>query len=80
MNALDVISEKIQERYDTNPQIRINVSLIRPNIRLKNEPVIIKGVFPHFFMIEDQNGGANKTLSLQYSDVLIGSIEILDLE
>lgn len=31
-------------------------------------------------MIEDQNGGANKTHSLQYSDVLIGSIEILDLE
>lgn len=80
MNALDVIREKIQERYDTNPQIRINVSLTRPNIRLKNEPVTIKGVYPHIFMIEDQNGGANKTHSLQYSDVLIGSIEILDLE
>lgn len=79
MNSLDEIRVKIQKLYQINPKIRINVTLTRPKIDLKNEQVTITGVYPHIFQIEDKTGGITKNYTLQYSDILIGHIEILNL-
>lgn len=78
MNSLEAIRDKIQKLYHTDPHIRINVTLTRSRIELKDEPVTIKGVYRHIFQIEEQSSGAPKTHTLQYSDILIGHIEILD--
>lgn len=80
MNSLDLIREKIQKMYETNPQILINVKLSRPKVNLKNEAVTIKGVYPHFFIIEEQSDGLAKEHTLQYSDILIGCVEIQNLD
>lgn len=78
MSSIEAIKAKIQNLYETNPQININVTLSRPKINLKNEPVTIKGVYPHIFRIEENSSGRPIIHTLQYSDILIGYIEILD--
>ncbi len=35
------------------PYIHINISISNPKVTLNNVPVIIKGVYPHIFQIED---------------------------
>ena len=80
MTTLDIIKSKIQKLYATNPNIHINVTLTRPKVNLKNEPVVIEGVYPHIFQIKEKSSGSPKTHTLQYTDVLLQHIEILELE
>lgn len=80
MNTLDVIRTKLQKIYYTDPHISINVSLTNPRINLKNEKVTITGIYPHIFQIEERSSGSPKKHTLQYSDILIGHIEILDMK
>lgn len=76
MNSLDLIRSKILKLYKTNPNIHINAAITNSKAILKNEPVVIKGVYPHIFQIEERSDGSPKTHTLQYSDVLINHIEI----
>ncbi len=80
MTSLDIIKSKIQKLYKTNPNIHINVAMTRPKVELKNEPVVIKGVYPHVFQIEEQSSGFLRRYTLQYTDVLLHQIDILELE
>ena len=80
MNTLDTIRAKLQRLYNTDPHIRINVALTNPKINLKNEQVTIIGIYTHIFQIEERSSGSPKKHTLQYSDILIGHIEILDME
>lgn len=80
MNALDSIRSKILKLYKANPNIHINAALTNSKAVLKNEPVVIKEVYPHIFQIEERSSGAPKTHTLQYSDVLINHIEILEMK
>ena len=79
MTALDMIKNRIQKLYKTNPQIHINVSMNSPKISLHNEPVIIKGVYPHIFQIEEKSTGIPKYHTLHYADILTRHIEIAEL-
>ena len=80
MNTLSIIKSKIQELYQSNPNIHIHVSIAKPRIILKNEPVVIKGVYPHIFQIEEQYGDTVKCHTLQYADILTKNIQILELD
>lgn len=79
MNALDAIRYQIQKLYTANPNIHINVAVTSPKVILKNEPVRIKSIYPHIFQIEEQSSGAKKTYTLQYSDILLHFVEIIEL-
>lgn len=79
MTSLDMIKSKIQKLYKTNPNIHINVTIAKPKINLKNEPVIIKGVYPHIFRIEERSSGSPECHTLQYTEVLLHHVEILEL-
>lgn len=79
MNALDVIKYKIKKLYNTNPNIHVNVSITRSKVALKNEPAIIKNIYPHIFQIEEHSSGAPRCHTLQYSDILTKQIEIVEL-
>ena len=79
MTSLDIIKSKIQRLYKTNPNIHINVAITSPKVNLKNEPVVIKGVYPHIFQIEEKSSGSLKTHTLQYTEVLLHHIEIVEL-
>lgn len=77
---LDIIKSKIQKLYKYNPNIHINVSLTSPKVHLKNEPVVIKGVYPHIFQIEERSTGSPKSHTFQYTDVLQRNVEILEMD
>jgi len=40
--------------------------------------VVIKGVYPHIFQIEERSSGSTKCHTLQYTDVLLHHIEIVE--
>ena len=72
------IRQRISERYLSDPNIRINVSLRQPRLHLNNVPVKITGIYRHIFQIEEVSSGPPKRHALQYTDVLTHDIELLD--
>lgn len=76
---LQQIRQRISERYLSDPNIRINVSLRQPKLRLSNVPVKITGVYRHIFQVEEDSSGQPKRHALQYADVLTHVIELLNL-
>lgn len=73
------IRQRISERYRSDPNIRINVSLRQPRLHLNNVPVKITGVYRHIFQVEETSSGQPKRHALQYADVLTHDIELLDI-
>ena len=76
---LQQIRQRISERYRSDPNIRINVSLRQPRLHLCDVPVRITGVYRHIFQVEEDSSGQPKRHALQYADVLTHDIELLDL-
>ena len=76
---LQQIRQRISERYRSDPNIRINVSLRQLRLHLNNVPVKITGVYRHIFQVEEDSSGQSKRHALQYADVLTHDIELLDL-
>jgi len=76
---LQPIRQRISERYRSDPNIRINVSLRQPRLHLNNVPVKITGVYRHIFQVEEDSSGQPKRHALQYADVLTHDIELLDI-
>lgn len=76
---LQQIRQRISERYLSDPNIRINVSLRQPRLHLNNVPVKITGVYRHIFQVEEVSPRPPKRHALQYTDVLTHDIELLDL-
>ena len=76
---LQQIRQRISERYLSDPNIRINVSLRQPRLHLNNVPVKITGVYRHIFQVEEVSPGPPKRHALQYTDVLTHDIELLDI-
>lgn len=75
---LGEIREHIRKRFETEPRVRLNVSLSRPKLRLEGVEARITGVYRHIFQIEETSTGEKRLHTLQYADVLLGDIEILD--
>lgn len=73
------IRQRISERYRSDPNIRINVSLRQPRLHLCDVPVRITGVYRHIFQVEEDSSGQPKRHALQYADVLTHDIDLLDL-
>lgn len=69
---------QIKRRFESNPKMRINVALSQPKLHLNNVEVTITGVFSHIFQIEECDSGTPLRHTLQYSDILLHHIEILD--
>ena len=76
---LQQIRQRILERYRSDPNILINVSLRQPGLHLNNVPVKITGVYRHIFQVEEDSSGQSKRHALQYADVLTHDIELLDI-
>ena len=76
---LQQIRQRISERYLSDPNIRINVSLRQPRLHLNNVPVKITGVYRHIFQVEETSSSQPKRHALQYTDVLTHDIELLDI-
>ena len=77
--TLTEIKIKIQKLYNTNPEIHINVHCNHPKMYYDNEPAIIRGVYPHIFQLEVKEDNQIKSFYMQYEDVLIKRVEIIEL-
>jgi len=78
ITQLKQIRQHLLRLFQSNPHIRINVSLQKPKLSLCNVPVKIVGVYPHIFQIEETSSEGGKRYTLQYTDILLHNIEILD--
>lgn len=76
---LQQIRQRISERYRSNPNIHINVSLRQPKLHLNNVPVKITAVYQHIFQVEETSSGRTERHALPYTDVLTHDVELLDL-
>lgn len=76
---LEQIRRRISERYQSDPNSRVNVSLRQPRLHLNDVPVRITGVYRHIFQVEEDSSGQPKRHALQYADVLTHDIELLDI-
>lgn len=76
---LEQIRQRLLDRYRSDPNIRVNVSLRQPRLHLRDVPVKITGVYRHIFQVEETSSGQPKRHALQYADVLTHDIELLDI-
>ncbi len=75
MAAIDWIKLRVQQLYQDNPDIHIDVSMNRPRIKIVNQEAKIIGIYKNVFQIETQ--GQHHTLL--YSDILIKRVRIAEL-
>ena len=80
MTALDVIKGKLKKRFETDPRVHISIALSHPRIYLKDDPAVIKAVYPHVFRVEETSGGVPRCHIIQYADLLTGQIRIRELQ
>ena len=78
--TIDVIRNDIRNLFETNPNIHVNVTMRHPKVSVQNGPAVIKGVYPNTFQLEETESGYTQRHSVQYNDVLIGRVEILELQ
>lgn len=78
--TIDAIRNDIRNLFETNPNIHVNVTMRHPKVSVQNGPVVIKGVYPNTFQLEETESGYTQRHSVQYNDVLIGRVEILELQ
>ncbi len=79
MTSLDAVKNELSRLFRTDPRVHVNVSLSHPKVCVQNEAVVIKGIYPHIFQIEEYSSGAPKCHTVQYSDLLTKNVEILEL-
>lgn len=78
METEEIIRQRIRERYETDPHIRVNVSMSRPKLILKNAEATITGVYNHLFQIEETMTGARRRHTISYADVITRRVEIIE--
>ncbi len=79
MYSEETIRNHIKKLYETNPCIHVDVTLTRPKVVLRGAEAKIIGVYRHFFQVEETSGGIVKRHSLQYTDIFMGNIRVLEL-
>lgn len=78
--TIDAIRNDIRNLFETNPNIHVNVTMRHPKVSVQNGSAVIKGVYPNTFQLEETESGYAQRHSVQYNDVLIGRVEILELQ
>lgn len=77
--TIESIRKGVRHLFETNPHIHMNVTMRHPKVSVQNGPAVIKGVYPNFFQIEETESGYSRSHTVQYNDVFIGRVEILEL-
>lgn len=78
--TIDTIRKDIRRLFEENPYIHVNVTMRHPKVSVQNGAAVIKGVYPNTFQLEETESGFTQRHCVQYNDVLIGRVEILELQ
>ncbi len=79
MTAIEEIKERITALYNQRQRVHITINLSHPRINLNQTPVIITGVYPHVFRVEELYSEIKKSHTLQYNDLLTSNVRIDEL-
>jgi len=79
MRSLANIKSQVQTLFRTKPNIHINVTIPGSKIHLKKHPVTITAVYPNIFRIKDRTGNDIRQYTVQYVELMIGHVEIVEL-
>ncbi|MBR2080606.1 MAG: hypothetical protein IKA78_00080 [Oscillospiraceae bacterium] len=75
MMTIEEIRLAVQRLFEIAPVIHVDVSINRPRIRIEDQVARITGVYRNIFQIEAEG----KSYTLQYADILMGSVRISEL-
>lgn len=78
--TIETIRRDVRKLFETAPAIHVNVTMRHPKVSVQNGAAVITGVYPNIFQIEEKDNGYVQCHSVQYNDVLIGRVEILELQ
>lgn len=80
MQIIDEIRDNIKMLYETNPNVHVSIETKSPRkTSLNNVPALIKGVYPHMFMIEDKSSDTSKIYTHNYTEIITKDIQIQEL-
>lgn len=79
MSATESIRRRVKRLYETNPNIHLNVRIPHHKVTVQAAPAVIRGVYPNIFCVEETTSGQPRSHSIQYTEILIGQIEIPEL-
>ena len=79
MKSPEQIREQLKRLFETNPEVHVNVNLTHPKLHLENDIAKIVGVYPHVFRLEEYSTGKPQCHTLQYTDIMIKHVEIIEL-
>lgn len=78
--TVEELRHRIQELYEQAPHIHIHVRRTRPKVTVDNAAVVIRGVYPNIFCVEEENtDGHPRSYCIQYSELLTGQVQIVEL-
>ncbi len=76
MTAMEKIKARVKELFLLGDKIHVTITLSHPRIHLNDAPCIIKGVYPHIFVVEQIGADIPSSYSLQYTDLLTECVKI----
>ncbi len=79
MTAMERIKARVNELFLKGDEIHVSITLSHPRIHLDDATCVIKGVYPHIFMIEQVGVERPSNYSLQYTDLLTDCVKIKEL-
>jgi len=79
MNSLKAIKQGVNHLFKTHPQVHMNVNISHDKLHLKKHPVTITAVYPNIFRIEDRTGNDIRQHTIQYVELMMGHVEIVEL-
>ncbi len=77
MNSIEKVRDLIKDYYSNGKNLRLNVNISKQKVHLKEVEAKILGVYSNVFRIEDLSCGKHNCYTLQYTDVILKQIEIL---
>lgn len=79
MNNTELIKKEIERLYNTDQNIHMNINFSHPKLKLKGVEGKLVGVYSNIFCVEEYDGKRTKIHSLQYADILLGHVEIVEM-
>lgn len=79
MKSVLSIKKEIELLYKNKASLHLNMTIPHSKIRIKKMSGRISGVYPNIFTVEAICDGAKKSYAIQYSEILMGSVEIAEL-
>ena len=74
--TIETCRARVQALYETDPHIRLNISLTHSKV-VQDAEATIAGVYRHCFCVEETTTGTRQCHTFTYADLLTRRVEIV---